>query len=56
MNVLVTGGSGYVGGLALQALEEHAVTDLVSLDVRPTGPVDPVTYVTATSARSISLN
>lgn len=45
--VLVTGGTGYVGNLALAALAEQGGGDLVSLDVRP--PTDPepgVTYLT----------
>jgi UDP-glucose 4-epimerase len=47
MSVLVTGGTGYVGGLALQALADRGAADLLSLDVRePTRPVDGVTYVT----------
>lgn len=46
--VLVTGGTGYVGGLALRALLRHGVEDLVSLDVREPGePQDGVTYLTA---------
>lgn len=46
-NVLVTGGAGYVGGLALRALAEHGHERLVSLDVRePTDPQPGVTYLT----------
>ncbi len=45
--VLVTGGSGYVGGLALRALAAAGVGELVSLDVRPPDEeVAGVTYVT----------
>lgn len=45
--VLVTGGTGYVGGLALRALADHGVTDLVSLDVRePAEPQPGVVYLT----------
>jgi UDP-glucose 4-epimerase len=46
-SVLVTGGTGYVGGLALRALAAHGVEDLLSLDVRdPREPQDGVTYLT----------
>ncbi len=46
-SILITGGTGYVGGLALRALAEHGHTDLVSLDVRePTDPQPGVTYLT----------
>ena len=45
--VLVTGGTGYVGGLALAALAEAGVEELVSVDVRaPADPVAGVTYRT----------
>ena len=45
--VLVTGGTGHVGHLALQALAEHGLGPLVSLDVRaPRDPVDGVSYAT----------
>lgn len=46
-SVLVTGGAGYVGGLALRALARHGVERLVSLDVRdPHEPQPGVAYRT----------
>lgn len=46
--VLVTGGAGYLGTLALEALADHGVEHLVSVDVTlPRRHVDGVTYVTA---------
>jgi UDP-glucose 4-epimerase len=45
--VLVTGGAGHVGHLALQALAAHGADPLVSLDVRArTEPLDGVAAVT----------
>ena len=45
--VLVTGGTGYVGRLALEELALAGVAGVVSIDVRrPTDPVDGVTYLT----------
>lgn len=46
--VLVTGGTGHVGHLALEALVAHGVGPLVSLDVRAPagGGLEGVTYVT----------
>lgn len=44
--VLVTGGSGYLGSLAVAGLHEAGVAPLVSLDLRaPASPVEGVTYV-----------
>ncbi|HSK22516.1 MAG TPA: NAD-dependent epimerase/dehydratase family protein [Egicoccus sp.] len=46
--VLVTGGCGYLGSLAVAALHDAGVAPLVSLDVRPpSDPLGDVTYVTA---------
>jgi UDP-glucose 4-epimerase len=46
--VLVTGGSGYVGSLAIEAMRDAGVGPLVSLDVRPPRtPRDGVVEVTA---------
>ena len=45
--VLVTGGTGSVGSLALRALADRGVEHLVSLDVRdPREPQDGVVYLT----------
>lgn len=53
--VLVTGGAGYVGGLALHALAEHGVERLVSLDLRaPASPRAGVVHRTG-DIRSVDL-
>lgn len=45
--VLVTGGTGHVGRLALRALARHGAGPLVSLDVRaPRAPIDGVAHET----------
>ena len=46
--VLVTGGTGYLGALALEALADRGCAPLVSFDRRPPAtPLDGVTYLTA---------
>ncbi len=54
-SVLVTGGAGYLGGLAVEALAEHGADRIVTVDVRdPRHPHPGVTHVTA-DVRTVDL-
>lgn len=54
-SVLVTGGSGYLGALAVEALADHGVDRIVTIDVRaPRHPHPDATHVAA-DVRSVDL-